>query len=173
MATHSTLRNSLAEKATQITRRELQVYSQRTKGSQEATARARTVMSLGVPSSFQFYDPHPIVVRRAQAAWMEDVDGNRYVDYDMGFGALFARTISAVAAFGCSTWFGAAVLRKERSSFIGVSPVTSNQKGLSAARSNPPGICALSVTAHSGRINSSILSSEVWCMRAPASTNLR
>lgn len=90
MATHSTLRNSLAEKATQITRRELQAYSERTKGSQSATARARTVMPMGVPSSFQYYDPHPIVVRRAQAAWMEDVDGNRYVDYDMGFGALFA-----------------------------------------------------------------------------------
>ena len=47
-------------------------------------------MPLGVPSSFQAYDPHPIVVRRAQAAWMEDVDGNRYVDFDLGFGALFA-----------------------------------------------------------------------------------
>jgi glutamate-1-semialdehyde 2,1-aminomutase len=45
---------------------------------------------MGVPSSFQAYDPHPIVVRRAQDAWMEDVDGNRYVDFDMGFGALFA-----------------------------------------------------------------------------------
>jgi len=43
-----------------------------------------------VPSSFQAYDPHPIVVRRAQQAWMEDVDGNRYIDFDMGFGALFS-----------------------------------------------------------------------------------
>ena len=90
MATHSTLRNSLAERAKNITRRELQTYTERTRGSQAATARARTVMPMGVPSSFQYYDPHPIVVRRAQAAWMEDVDGNRYVDYDMGFGALFA-----------------------------------------------------------------------------------
>ncbi len=47
-------------------------------------------MPLGVPSSFQAYDPHPIVVRRAQDAWMEDVDGNRYIDFDMGFGALFS-----------------------------------------------------------------------------------
>jgi glutamate-1-semialdehyde 2,1-aminomutase len=45
---------------------------------------------MGVPSSFQAYDPHPIVVRRAQQAWMEDVDGNRYIDFDMGFGALFS-----------------------------------------------------------------------------------
>ncbi len=90
MATHSTLRNDLAERAKNITRRELQRYAESTKGSQAATARARKVMPMGVPSSFQYYDPHPIVVRSAQAAWMEDVDGNRYVDYDMGFGALFA-----------------------------------------------------------------------------------
>ena len=90
MSARSTLRNDLAEKAKNITRRELLRYAESTKGSQEATARARRVMPMGVPSSFQYYDPHPIVVRRAQAAWMEDVDGNRYVDYDMGFGALFA-----------------------------------------------------------------------------------
>ena len=43
-----------------------------------------------MPSSFQAYDPHPIVVRHAAGARMVDVDGNEYVDYDMGFGALFA-----------------------------------------------------------------------------------
>jgi glutamate-1-semialdehyde 2,1-aminomutase len=80
----------LAAKARQITQRELGVYMQRTAGSMKATERARKVMPLGVPSSFQAYDPHPIVVRRAWGCWMEDVDGNRYVDYDMGFGALFA-----------------------------------------------------------------------------------
>ena len=89
-ATNPTLHHNLAEKAKEITRRELGVYAERTKGSQAATARARKVLPLGVPSSFQAYDPHPIVVRRAQDAWMEDVDGNRYVDYDMGFGSLFA-----------------------------------------------------------------------------------
>ncbi len=80
----------LASKARQITQRELGVYIERTAGSMRATARARKVMPLGVPSSFQAYDPHPIVVRRAQAAWMEDVDGNRYTDFDMGYGALFS-----------------------------------------------------------------------------------
>ena len=81
---------SLASKAREITKRELGDYMKRTAGSMRATERARKVMPLGVPSSFQAYDPHPIVVRRAQAAWMEDVDGNRYIDFDMGFGALFA-----------------------------------------------------------------------------------
>ena len=90
-ATNSTLANDdLTSRARDITRRELTAYTQRTKGSQLATERARRVLPMGVPSSFQAYDPHPIVVTRAQGSWMEDVDGNRYTDYDMGFGALFA-----------------------------------------------------------------------------------
>jgi len=89
-ATNHALRTRLADKARAITKQELQVYAERTTGSQRANTRARKVLPLGVPSSFQAYDPHPIVVRSARDAWMEDVDGNRYVDYDMGFGALFA-----------------------------------------------------------------------------------
>ncbi len=80
----------LVERARAITARELARYGERTAGSQAATARARKVLPLGVPSSFQAYDPHPIVVRHAAGAHMIDVDGNEYVDYDMGFGALFA-----------------------------------------------------------------------------------
>ena len=89
-ATERHSHQQLAQRAKDITARELRTYIERTKGSQEATDRARKVLPLGVPSSFQAYDPHPIVVRRAQDAWMEDVDGNRYIDFDMGYGALFA-----------------------------------------------------------------------------------
>lgn len=84
------LDHDLTSRAREITVRELRTYVDRTAGSMRATARARGVMPLGVPSSFQAYDPHPIVARRAQGSWLEDVDGNRYVDFDMGFGALFA-----------------------------------------------------------------------------------
>src|SRR6478735_8029366 len=89
-ATESVRASDLSDRATSITRRELDTYFERTTGSQRATERARRVLPMGVPSSFQAYDPHPIVVRRAQDAWMEDVDGNHYIDFDMGFGALFA-----------------------------------------------------------------------------------
>ncbi|MHB1130505.1 MAG: aspartate aminotransferase family protein [Ilumatobacteraceae bacterium] len=89
-AMDSTLRYSLADRAKEITTRELATYAERTRASQRANARARRVLPLGVPSSFQAYDPYPIVVRAAQGSWMEDVDGNRYTDFDMGFGALFA-----------------------------------------------------------------------------------
>jgi glutamate-1-semialdehyde 2,1-aminomutase len=88
--TDSTTSSELVAKAKAITERELAVYADRTKGSQAATARARKVMPAGVPSSFQAYDPHPIVVRHSAGATMTDVDGNTYIDYDMGFGALFA-----------------------------------------------------------------------------------
>ena len=80
----------LIERATQLTAREMKIYSQRTAGSQRATERARKVLPAGVPSSFQAYDPHPIVVKHAAGSRMIDVDDNEYVDYDMGFGALFA-----------------------------------------------------------------------------------
>jgi glutamate-1-semialdehyde 2,1-aminomutase len=80
----------LAAKARRITEQELRRYAARTPGSQRAHQRAAKVLPLGVPSSFQAYPPYPIVVARAQQSWMEDVDGNRYIDFDMGFGALFA-----------------------------------------------------------------------------------
>ena len=89
-AISSALQNNLAERAKNITRRELQVYSDRTAASQSANLRARKVLPMGVPSSFQAYDPYPIVVKRAQAGRIEDVDGNHYIDYSLGFGALFA-----------------------------------------------------------------------------------
>ena len=81
---------ALAQRARAITEVELATYAERTKRSQAATDRARRSLPLGVPSSFQAYQPHPVVAARAQDSWLEDVDGNRYVDFNMGFGALFA-----------------------------------------------------------------------------------
>jgi glutamate-1-semialdehyde 2,1-aminomutase len=88
--TDSVASDALVATARAITEREMVTYGQRTRASQAATDRARKVMPAGVPSSFQAYDPHPIVVRHAAGSRMIDVDGNEYVDYDMGFGALFA-----------------------------------------------------------------------------------
>ena len=88
-AMDSTLRSTLADRAKDITKRELATYAERTAGSLKANARARKVLPLGVPSSFQAYDPYPIVIASADGPNMVDVDGNTYTDYDMGFGALF------------------------------------------------------------------------------------
>lgn len=89
-AMDSTLFSPLAQRAREITTRELALYAERTQGSRRAIERARKVMPLGVPSNFQSYDPYPIVIASAGSSWMQDVDGNRYTDFDMGFGALFA-----------------------------------------------------------------------------------
>lgn len=74
------------------------VYADRTKASQAATERARRVMPAGVPSSFQAYDPWPVVVKHSSGSTMVDVDDNEYVDYDMGFGALFAGHMNPAVA---------------------------------------------------------------------------
>ena len=55
--------DELVAKAKDITAREMAAYSQRTHHSQIATERARKVMPGGVPSSFQSYDPWPVVVK--------------------------------------------------------------------------------------------------------------
>lgn len=80
----------LTTRANEITQTELATYEERTQESSRHTARAGKVMPMGVPSSFQYYDPHPVVATSAQGAWLEDVDGNHYVDFNMGYGALLA-----------------------------------------------------------------------------------
>ncbi|HEY3485113.1 MAG TPA: aminotransferase class III-fold pyridoxal phosphate-dependent enzyme, partial [Ilumatobacteraceae bacterium] len=90
ISTHSPAHADLVVTAKSITAREMEVYANRTRRSQLATERARKVIPAGVPSSFQAYKPWPVVVEHAAGARMTDVDGNEYVDYDMGFGALFA-----------------------------------------------------------------------------------
>ena len=47
------------------------------------------MIPLGVPSSFQYYDPHPIVAARASGSHLESIDGHQYLDLSMGFGALY------------------------------------------------------------------------------------
>ena len=47
-------------------------------------------MPLGVPSSFQHWDPYPLSIVSAQGAWMTDVDGRKLLDLSMGFGAMLA-----------------------------------------------------------------------------------
>ena len=45
---------------------------------------------MGVPSSFQYWDPYPISIVSAKGAWMTDVDGRELLDLSMGFGAMLA-----------------------------------------------------------------------------------
>jgi len=53
-------------------------------------ARALGPLPLGVPSSFQHWDPYPVAITSAQGAWLTDVDGRKLLDLSMGFGAMLA-----------------------------------------------------------------------------------
>jgi glutamate-1-semialdehyde 2,1-aminomutase len=79
---------SLGTNAQAIAKQELIRYVLRTPCSERAMARAERVLPLGVASSFQFYEPHPLVIRSAAGACMEDVDGHQYLDFTLGYGAL-------------------------------------------------------------------------------------
>ncbi len=57
-------------------------------GSAAHHQRALGSLPLGVTSSFQHWDPHPIAITSARGAWLTDVDGRRLLDLSMGFGAM-------------------------------------------------------------------------------------
>jgi glutamate-1-semialdehyde 2,1-aminomutase len=61
-----------------------------TPGSGAHHARALAVLPLGVPSSFQHWDPYPVAIVSAKGAWLTDVDGRQVLDLSMGFGAMLA-----------------------------------------------------------------------------------
>jgi glutamate-1-semialdehyde 2,1-aminomutase len=63
-------------------------FSASTPESGALSARSRRTLPLGVPSSFQYWDPHPVSVVSAKGAWLMDVDGRRLLDLSMGFGAM-------------------------------------------------------------------------------------
>ncbi len=63
-------------------------FSGGTPNSGSLNARSSQTLPLGVPSSFQHWDPYPIAVESAKGAWLTDVDGRKLLDLSMGFGAM-------------------------------------------------------------------------------------
>src|SRR5205085_11989402 len=61
----------------------------RPRRSQELYSRSLESLPLGVGSNYRAMDPYPIFVEEAQGARFRDADGNEYVDFALGFGALF------------------------------------------------------------------------------------
>ena len=56
--------------------------------SRSMTDRARTSLAGGVASSWQATDPHPIYLAEGHGSKVIDVDGNEYVDFHNGYGAV-------------------------------------------------------------------------------------
>ena len=71
-------------------------FKENTSASEKESALALRTMPMGVPSSFQHWDPYPISIVSAQGAWMTDVDGRRLLDLSMGFGAMLAGHLNPV-----------------------------------------------------------------------------
>jgi glutamate-1-semialdehyde 2,1-aminomutase len=63
-------------------------YRMRTAASGENYTRAGTLFPSGITHDARYVLPHPIYVSRAERGRKWDVDGNEYVDYQGGHGAL-------------------------------------------------------------------------------------
>ena len=63
-------------------------FNERHHKSREMTERARRSLAGGVASSWQATDPHPIYVAEGHGSKVIDVDGNEYVDFHNGYGAM-------------------------------------------------------------------------------------
>src|SRR4051794_9481744 len=64
------------------------VYRQRTPGSARLFGEAAAMFPSGITHDSRHIEPYPIYVGRAAGARKWDVDGNEYVDYIGGHGAL-------------------------------------------------------------------------------------
>ena len=71
-------------------------FKEGTSGSEKENKLAAQTFPLGVPSSFQYWDPYPISIKSAQGAWMVDMDGRDVLDMSMGFGAMLAGHLNPV-----------------------------------------------------------------------------
>jgi len=47
----------------------------------------KELIPLGVASSFQYFSPFPVYFNKGNGAYLHSVDGDRYIDLSMGFGA--------------------------------------------------------------------------------------
>ncbi len=63
-------------------------FNSRQQKSAAMTERARASLAGGVASSWQATDPHPIYLAEGHGSKVIDVDGNEYVDFHNGYGAV-------------------------------------------------------------------------------------
>ena len=75
-------------------------FEAQTPGSAAHHARALGPLPMGVPSSFQHWDPYPVAIVSAKGAWLTDVDGRKLLDLSMGFGAMLAGHLNPTVVAG-------------------------------------------------------------------------
>lgn len=77
-----------ADRVAHLLAAEWKRFTATTPGSAAHHNRAQLPFPLGVPSSFQHWDPYPVAIESARGAWLTDVDGRKVLDLSMGFGAM-------------------------------------------------------------------------------------
>lgn len=67
---------------------ELRVYKEKTCNSGKLYKEACEVMPGGVTANIKYFEPHPLIMEKASGSKLYDVDGNRYIDYLLCYGAM-------------------------------------------------------------------------------------
>ena len=88
-------------------------YQERTQGSCELAGEARNLLPSGIAHDSRYLKPYALYIDRAAGPHKWDVDGNRYIDYFGGHGALLLGhchpevTVAVAEAVAAGTHFGA------------------------------------------------------------------
>jgi glutamate-1-semialdehyde 2,1-aminomutase len=72
----------------ELSRREAELFAERTPGSRELFGRATAVLPGGVSSSLHAHEPWPLYIERGEGERVWDVDGNEFIDFHNGFSAM-------------------------------------------------------------------------------------
>ncbi len=80
--------DQLLARARQIGEQEMAKLLERTRGSARLYERAIRLLPFGVVSSFQKMQPYPVYLTRGRGSHVWDQDGQEYLDFHCGFGAM-------------------------------------------------------------------------------------
>ena len=63
-------------------------YVSRTEKSRAHFEKAKRLLPAGVESNVRYFEPYPFVVRSAKGPYLYDIDGNKIIDYALGYGPM-------------------------------------------------------------------------------------
>jgi len=63
-------------------------YVRRTKRSRAHHEKAKKLIPAGVESNVRYFEPYPFYVKRAEGPYIYDLDGNRIIDFALGYGPM-------------------------------------------------------------------------------------
>ena len=63
-------------------------YLERTKKSRAHFQKAKKLIPAGVESNVRYFPPYPFYVKKAKGPYIFDIDGNRIIDFALGYGPM-------------------------------------------------------------------------------------